>query len=487
MYLGTPGHDQAAAERLNPDPRLLWKTDVGRAVRGAPALGETIIAVGATERLVLLLDRDSGEPLWRLRVNGPIHSGPLLDGDRLYVATERPGGSVTAVRLRDGRRLWSQRVGSVAAPLAFDGEGLYAGTETGRVLRLDPENGRPVWRADLGGAIRAAPVVTPREVLAATTRDTVYLLDRATGAVRARLATAGSVLATPALGPGRLFLATSRGRVAAVSLPELSVVWDFDAGDAVFGAPALVGDTLYVLARDGRLSVIPVATPRAARVLALDITAVAGADAHRLRRAGGERGRRSLARRSAHRRRALARAAGWPGGAAAAGAGSSTGGDRRPRRYSRLSMTRLPLILLALAAPPLLGAQDGLVHYGKWLTAATAVAFTWMGAHEHTRSSRAWDELMSLCRADNANCTLGLDGTYVDATAERHYQTVRHYDRRARVRLLSGQGALLVTVGLFVLDFGRGKDGPGNIPFAPLEIAVDHRTGSARASITLAF
>ncbi|HEX9611380.1 MAG TPA: PQQ-binding-like beta-propeller repeat protein [Gemmatimonadales bacterium] len=276
VYLGTPRHDQAAAERLNPDPRLLWRTDVGRAVRGAPALGETVIAVGVAERVVVLLDRGSGEPLWRLRVNGPIHSGPLLDGDRLYVATERPGGSVHAVRLRDGRRLWSQRVGSVVAPLAFDGEELYAGTESGRVIRLDRESGRPVWRAELGAAVRAAPVATTQGVLAATTRDTLYLLDRPTGAVRARVATAGSVLATPALGQGRLFLATSRGHVAAVSLPDLAVVWELEAGDAVYGAPALVGDTLYVLARDGRLFIIPVDSPRAARVLDLDITAVAG-------------------------------------------------------------------------------------------------------------------------------------------------------------------------------------------------------------------
>ncbi|HEX9611379.1 MAG TPA: hypothetical protein VF978_05780 [Gemmatimonadales bacterium] len=159
-------------------------------------------------------------------------------------------------------------------------------------------------------------------------------------------------------------------------------------------------------------------------------------------------------------------------------------------------MKRLPLILFALAVPQMLVAQGGAagttwrratVHYGKWVAAASAVALTWMGAHEHTRSSRAWDELMALCRDDNANCTLGPDGRYLNAAAESHYQSVRHYDRRARGRLLSGQGALLVTVGLFVLDFGKGKDGPGNIPLAPLEIAVDPGTGGARAGIRLTF
>lgn len=276
-YLGTPRHDPSAAERLNPDPRSLWKADVGRAVRGSPALGESIIAVGVAERLVVVLDRASGEAVWRHRVEGTIHGGPLIDGDRLYVATERsPAGRVYALRLKDGRRLWTHRAGSVVAPLACDGDAVYAGSETGRVVRLDPESGRPVWQASLGGAVRAGVVLAPHGVLVATTRDTLYLLDRASGAVRRRLATPGSVLATPALGDGHVFLATMRGRVLAVSLPDLEVVWEHVAGDAVYGAPALVRDTLYVLARNGRLSIVPVAAPQAARALEVGVTAVAG-------------------------------------------------------------------------------------------------------------------------------------------------------------------------------------------------------------------
>lgn len=276
-YLGTPRHDPAATERLNPDPRPLWKTDVGRAVRGSPALGETVIAVGVAERLVVLLDRASGDPIWRQRVEGTIHGGPLLDGDRLYVATERsPEGHVYALRLRDGRRLWAHRAGSIVAPLSFDGDGLYAGSEGGTVTRLDPESGRPLWRVTLPSAIRAGPVPTTHGIVVATTRDTLYLLDRLSGSTLRRLATPGAVLATPALDGDRLFLSTMDGRVLAVSLPDLEVRWDHAAGDGVYGSPALVRDTLYVLARNGRLWIIPAEAPGAARAVTLDVVAVAG-------------------------------------------------------------------------------------------------------------------------------------------------------------------------------------------------------------------
>src|SRR3989441_8426522 len=71
-YLGTPRHDACAAESLNTDPRPLWHTGVGRAVRGSPAMGETVIVVGVADRVVALVDRATGQGLWRSRVAGKI-------------------------------------------------------------------------------------------------------------------------------------------------------------------------------------------------------------------------------------------------------------------------------------------------------------------------------------------------------------------------------------------------------------------------------
>src|SRR5439155_1221382 len=162
------------------------------------------------------------------------------------------------------------------APLALDGDTLYAGTETGVMLRLETDAGKIAWRRPLGGAIRAAPVPTPDGIAVATTADTLYLLDRATGAVRARLATPGAVLAGPALDGSRLYLGTTSGRLLAIELPALTVAWDLAAGDAVFGAPAVARDTVYALARNGTLWVIPARQPAAARSFALAIAATAG-------------------------------------------------------------------------------------------------------------------------------------------------------------------------------------------------------------------
>ena len=276
-YLGTIRHDAAAAESLNPDPRPLWRTDAGRAVMGSPALGETILAAGTTDRTIVLIDRASGDVLWRQRLGGTVRAGPLLDQDRLYIGTQlQPEGKVYALRLKTGKPMWEVKLGSVAAPLALDGDALFAGTEGGVVARLDAETGRIVWRRRVAGALRAGPVPAAGYLVVATTADTLFLLSRDSGQVRKKIPTSGAVLGTPVADGGRVYFGTTEGHVLAVTVPDLGVAWDRPVGDAVYGAVALARDTLYALTRSGSLWMIPAANPAGARSFDLNVVAVAG-------------------------------------------------------------------------------------------------------------------------------------------------------------------------------------------------------------------
>ncbi len=166
-------------------------------------------------------------------------------------------------------------------------------------------------------------------------------------------------------------------------------------------------------------------------------------------------------------------------------------------------MKRSLLLALTLAATTRVAAQQpspgappggvasgwgrSLVHYGKWATAAAALAFSVMAAREHTNSDRVFDQLFGICRANNSDCLLGPDGRYQNPVAEQLYQASLAFDRRARTRLLAGQAGLLITAGLFLADLRHKTSGPGNIPFNPLELSVDERSSSARLGIRVAF
>ncbi len=156
------------------------------------------------------------------------------------------------------------------------------------------------------------------------------------------------------------------------------------------------------------------------------------------------------------------------------------------------------VVATALAAPapaqtqarrpaPALSFQQAAVHYGKWVTAGAAVAFTVMAAHEHSYSRRDWDDLLVICRSADDACARGSDGRYVRYDAEFLYQRSLYYDRRANRRLLGAQGGLLVTAALFILDLRGHKDEPDNIPFSPLRVSVEPAGGGALVGLRLTF
>ena len=139
---------------------------------------------------------------------------------------------------------------------------------------------------------------------------------------------------------------------------------------------------------------------------------------------------------------------------------------------------------LLLLVPALLAAQEaghgpgvpiqrslwrGVAHYGKWVTAAGAVGLTVLGIQEHHNSSREWDQLLAICRTNNADCTIGSNGRYADYLAELHYEKAIYYDHRARHRLLGGQLSLLASAAMFIADL-RPNKGPGNIPFHAMQV-----------------
>ena len=141
------------------------------------------------------------------------------------------------------------------------------------------------------------------------------------------------------------------------------------------------------------------------------------------------------------------------------------------------------------ATPPPRNWKENVVHYGKWTTALAAVGLTVLAAHEHDRASQSWQQLQSLCQADNAACQLRSDGRYVDYQAELYYQQTLYYDHRARHRILGAQISVLTSATLFILDLGHHGGNPPNIPFngSRLQLTAEPLGDGARVGLRVAF
>ena len=126
-----------------------------------------------------------------------------------------------------------------------------------------------------------------------------------------------------------------------------------------------------------------------------------------------------------------------------------------------------------------------LVHYGKWLTAAGAVALTYLAAEEHQQSRREWNSLLAICRSARDACEVGPNGTYQRGDAESLYQISRQHDKKANQWLFAAQAALFTTTALFIIDLHPGQ-GPDNIPY-PSQIRVGGVGTGTGVELRLAF
>jgi len=275
-YLGSDQRASAVADTLSADPAPIWSHDVGRGVVGAPALTEKLVLLAQVDRQLTVLDRTTGAIIWRRRFGENIGSGPLVDYDRVFFATQTDQGQVLALDLGTGKRLWGTRLGDVAAPIAINGAQLYAGTVDGWFAALSTAAGERIWRTQLAGAVRAAPVVVSGGVIVATAADSLYLLDRTTGAIRARRGTAGTILAAPALADSVIVFGTTSGRLEACDTATLATRWNLDLGSEVIGAVAVQQDTAFVVTHDGELWRVPLEAPAHALKIALGVVARGG-------------------------------------------------------------------------------------------------------------------------------------------------------------------------------------------------------------------
>lgn len=282
VYLGVASRGPSALESLAAEPRLIWRTQVGRAVPGGVAITERLVVAGTSDRRLAVLDRRTGEVLWNRKMSGSVASTPLVVGGTLYVGTEPPKGRVEAYDLTTRKRRWQADVAEVSSHLALFDDLLLV-PQPGRITALDTATGEPQWSTQIAGVPRAPPSVLARHIFVSTHVDSAFLLLRSTGAIVDRLPLAGAVTGAPAVfGPSSagtlgLVAATTTGRVYAWhELPDsLAPLWELDVAAPVVGSVVVARDTAFLVTRPGTLWRIPLDAPDRAVTIELGAAMVA--------------------------------------------------------------------------------------------------------------------------------------------------------------------------------------------------------------------
>jgi hypothetical protein len=105
----------------------------------------------------------------------------------------------------------------------------------------------------------------------------------------------------------------------------------------------------------------------------------------------------------------------------------------------------------------------------KWPTLAAAVGLTAIAIMRKADADDSYDQLQARCLDEPEDCAIDPNGAYANPEAESLYQETLRLDAQARNWMIGGQGFLVVSGGLFLIDLVAGSRKPENIPFTPLE------------------
>lgn len=197
-----------------PEPAALWDFDAGSPLWAGPTLSGGTVYVGGQDGALHAIDARDGTRRWVHRTGGPIRVRPTVAGG--MVVAQSDDGFLYAVDAKSGALRWRVKtVDGAIVRLPFDnpesrfdrfgsdvvaaGGRLYLGTHDGKLLSLDPRDGRTVWSFTAGGAVLAAPAIADGRVLFGSYDHSVYALDAETGRQLWRLDTQGAVVSTPAV------------------------------------------------------------------------------------------------------------------------------------------------------------------------------------------------------------------------------------------------------------------------------------------------
>jgi outer membrane protein assembly factor BamB len=256
----------------------VWGYEPGLTTWSSPALGvagdQPIIVAGNYDHTLYCLNAATGEPLWKFTTGGPIYAAPVFwgDGARQILFAASNDRIVYALDPAQGRQIWVHAVedfrptlgGARLASPCVGGAGdkndavfvpywtwdrsLANSMQRSGVVALSADEGRLLWRTDLGDNELTAPIFVrlagQGRIYLGSSSGNIFALAASDGHVVWKRAELDGVRSPPAFlttGQGPMLVTGSKfGTVRGLDAVTGDERWQFKTGDRITGSPALL-------------------------------------------------------------------------------------------------------------------------------------------------------------------------------------------------------------------------------------------------------
>ena len=256
--------------------KILWRRDVGAPFRSAPtATGGRVFVISLTNKL-FALNSLTGEILWTHsgieETTNFLGGGSPAVGNGVVVAPYS-SGELVALKVQNGQELWSDTLAgtrrsmgtttlsSIRGRPIIDRNIVFAVSNSGQLTAIDLRNGRRIWERNIGSI--ESPWIAGNYLFLISNNTDLIALGRINGQIywvtslpewkNLKNRTGKITWTGPVLGSDRLIVASSNSEAYSISPYTGKILSKQEMPDSVTISPIIAKDKLIFLSDDAEL------------------------------------------------------------------------------------------------------------------------------------------------------------------------------------------------------------------------------------------
>jgi outer membrane protein assembly factor BamB len=250
----------ASSDALLSQPLTIrWRYESPVTINLTPAFDNERVYLPLAGGTIVALKAKDGQLYWRTEVGGELSASPVADESVIYVAsettvqpneTQKAAGALRALGREGGVTQWmTPLVRPLRGALTLSGGKIFAGGSDGRAYAFDKRTGGVLWSIPFEIVFSGQPVVKGGKVYLGSEDGTLLALDEATGRLLWRYRTQGAIHGPVAVTDDTVFFGSGDNYVYALSTDKGKMKWQKRTGAGVESV-VLAGESLLAASLD---------------------------------------------------------------------------------------------------------------------------------------------------------------------------------------------------------------------------------------------
>jgi len=241
VVVGNFGHTLYA---LGADGNELWQYSIGSGNFMASAfVTDSTILAPASDDYLYAVNLD-GALVWKFKAENMLWGQPVSDGELVYL----PGldHNLYALNLQDGKEVWREDLGSalLGGPVLSEDGTLYISTLAGDGIAFDPFAKQTLWTRSTGGRIWSSPTLFDDVLYVGNDGNKIFAISAADGSILWQQDAGSPIIGGAVVWSEGVAFPKEDGNLVAWDLNGEKQLWTNSVGGKLYTTPAVVGDQL---------------------------------------------------------------------------------------------------------------------------------------------------------------------------------------------------------------------------------------------------